>query len=71
MNGGFIKQQRRGEHQMVTFIFMNELTEDQVEKWNTAIAQLKTTFGANITAMSNFGADTPNFADPEWAKGKR
>jgi hypothetical protein len=70
MNGGYIKQQRPGEHQIVTFIFTDELTEAQVEQWNLAIRQLKTAFGNHITGATVFAQPT-SFDDPDWAKGRR
>jgi hypothetical protein len=71
MNGGFIKQQGRGEHQIVTFIFTEELTEEQVVLWNQEIRQLKIAFGTRITAVTVLGENTPNFDDPNWARGLR
>jgi len=71
MNGGFIKQQRPGEYQTVTFIFSDELTEEQVVQWNQAIRTLKAALGTHITGVSVVGGNRPDFSDPEWAKGKR
>lgn len=71
MNGGFIKQQQSGEHQIVTFIFTDELTEAQVVQWNEAIRRLKTLFGTSMTGITQWGQATPDFANADWAKGKR
>jgi hypothetical protein len=71
MNGGFIKQQQSGEHQIVTFIFSGELTAAQVMQWNEAIQQLKSVFGNSIMGVTTFGEPTPNFDDPDWAQGLR
>jgi len=71
MNGGYIKQQRKGEHQIVTFIFTEQLTEDQVEKWNKAIYDLKAAFGPRLTGVTVFGENTPDFNNRDWAKGRR
>jgi hypothetical protein len=71
MNGGFIKQQGSGEHQTVTFIFSGELKEEQVKLWNEAIYQLKQTFGTQIMGVTHWGQNTPNFDDPNWARGAR
>jgi hypothetical protein len=71
MNGGFIKQQQSGEHQIVTFIFSDTLTEAQVVQWNEAIRRLKGLFGTSITGVTQMGENTPDFNDSDWAKGKR
>jgi hypothetical protein len=71
MNGGFIKQQGRGQYQSVTFIISDKLTEAQVVQWNQAIRELKAAFGTHIKGVTVIGQDRPDFNDPEWAKGKR
>lgn len=59
MSGGFIKPQKEGEHQIVTFTFIGRIDRDMVERWNESLAKLKKMFGANLAGITVRGDPTP------------
>jgi len=59
MSGGFIKPQKEGEHQIVTFTFIGPIDRDKVKKWNESLAKLKKMFGLNLAGITVKGDPTP------------
>ena len=59
MSGGFLKRQKAGDHQVVMFTFVGELTKEHVDTWNEAILDLKRKFGRAVTSVTMTGHSTP------------
>ena len=59
MSGGFLKPQKPGDHQVVTFTFVGELKKGDVDEWNEAILTLKRMFGPKVVAVTTPGDPTP------------
>jgi hypothetical protein len=58
MDGGALKEQDDGEHQVVFFTFSGKLSTPDVEKWNDSIATLKKTFGPNVVGVTIKGVSS-------------
>jgi hypothetical protein len=63
MAGGYVRAQKSGQHQIVTFIFAGNLTDDQAKAWNRAIRDLKRALGGSITGITVQGEDSPSSAE--------
>jgi len=59
MSGGFLKPQKPGDHQVVTFTFVGELKKEVVDRWNDDILQLKRMFGNQVVAVTTRADPTP------------
>jgi hypothetical protein len=59
MSGGFIKPQKKGDHQVVIFTFTGELRKEHVGEWEEKILHLKKLFGPNLTGITMKGDPTP------------
>jgi hypothetical protein len=59
MSGGYIDPQAgAGDHQLVVFTFIGALAPDQRNKWNEAIANLKSEFGSHLVGVTVKGLTT-------------
>jgi len=52
MSGGFVAPQKAGEHQVVIFTFIGEMTPAQIAEWNQAIKDLKRKFAPNLIGVT-------------------
>jgi 2'-5' RNA ligase len=71
MSGGYIKPQKEGEHQIVTFTFVGPIDSDQVKKWNESLAKLKKMFGLYLAGVTVKGDPTPVEFMPKKKKKKK
>lgn len=60
MSGGFIELQQAGDHQVVTFTFIGEITAEKRAQWNQAILDLKEKFAPNLVGVTVRANPTPN-----------
>jgi hypothetical protein len=58
MDGGALKEQDDGEHQVVLFTFSGKISTSDKEKWNESIADLKETFGSNLVGVTIKGVSS-------------
>jgi hypothetical protein len=59
MSGGYIKPQRKGDHQVVHFTFAGPIEGKHADKWNKSLAEFKALFGHNLTGITIKGDKTP------------
>jgi hypothetical protein len=52
MDGGALKEQDDGEHQVVFFTFSGKISPDKVKKWNDSVSTLKKTFHSNLVGVT-------------------
>ena len=58
MSGGYIDPQEDGDHQVVMFTIIGQMTEDDKEHWNGVVAGLKQKF-PKIASVTLGGKPTP------------
>jgi hypothetical protein len=59
MSGGYIDPQSgEGDHQLVVFTFIGKLDRETRDKWNEAIANLKSDFGSHLVGVTVKGLPT-------------
>ena len=71
MSGGFLKPQKEGEHQIVTFTFIGRIDPGKVKKWNDQLAKLKRLFRGNLVGITVRGDPTPAEFMPKSSKPKK
>jgi hypothetical protein len=59
MSGGFVAPQNPGDHQVVIFTFVGQMTKEQIDQWNQAIKELKKKFGPGLVGVTIGGQPTP------------
>jgi hypothetical protein len=59
MSGGYIKAQKKGQHQVVHFTFAGQMDPKHAQKWNESLAEFKALFGHNLTGITIKGDPTP------------
>jgi hypothetical protein len=59
MSGGYIKSQKKGEHQVVHFTFAGPIDPKHAQKWNESLAEFKALFGHGLTGITIKGDSTP------------
>jgi hypothetical protein len=59
MSGGYIKPQKKGQHQVVHFTFAGQIDAKHAQKWNESLAEFKALLGHNLTGITIKGDDTP------------
>jgi hypothetical protein len=73
MSGGYIDEQKSGDHQVVIFTFSGEITKKQKDEWNSCVRGFKsrtfTPTGA-LTAVTMQGKSTPAAFRPKKAPGE-
>ena len=58
MSGGYIDEQQDGEHQVVIFTFVGEITPGDKDYWNQAVVNLKAKF-PKLAGVTLAGKPTP------------
>ena len=58
MAGGYTAPQAPGDHQVVIFTLVGELTDQDVTEWNNAILRLKQMFGPKLVGVTLKGLPT-------------
>ena len=58
MSGGYIDEQQSGEHQVVIFTIIGEMTPADRDYWNQAVANLKAKF-PKLASVTLGGKPTP------------
>jgi|SwirhirootsSR3_FD_contig_31_7552256_length_248_multi_3_in_0_out_0_1 hypothetical protein len=58
MSGGYIDAQQKGEHQVVIFTVIGEVTAADRDYWNQAVANLKAKF-PSLASVTLAGKPTP------------
>jgi hypothetical protein len=59
MSGGYIRRQKKGQHQVVHFTFAGQIDQKHADKWNASLAEFKALLGHNLTGITIKGDDTP------------
>jgi hypothetical protein len=60
MSGGYIKPQRKGQHQVVHFTFAGPIDPKHAKQWNDRLAEFKELFGHSLTGITLKGDPTPS-----------
>jgi hypothetical protein len=58
MSGGYIDEQQAGEHQVVIFTIIGEMTQADKDYWNQAVVNLKAKF-PKLASVTLGGKPTP------------
>ena len=59
MDGGAVREQDEGEHQVVIFTFSGDVPRSKVTKWNNTISSLKNSMGTNLVGVTIKGQSPP------------
>jgi hypothetical protein len=71
MSGGYIDPQPNFAHQVVIFTLIGQISNDDMDFWNTRIESLKQRFGTRLAGVTLVGKETPERFRPKNKSARR
>ena len=68
MSGGFVKSQKSGDHQVIMFTVVGNLTSAQASEWNRCIRELKQSLAGRLIGVTMTGHKSPRASKKRVAK---
>lgn len=58
MDGGAVREQEEGDHQVVIFTFSGKISPSDVKQWNNSVASLKKALAPNLVGVTIKGVSS-------------